>query len=76
MYTYIPSFFCYPFHLGHHRKLSIEFPVLYSRVSLLIYFIHNIWSAFLSARFDAARFKMTFAQISSIFKKYKSIHQK
>ena len=30
----------FPSHLGHHRAL-VEFPVLYSRFSLVIYFIYN-----------------------------------
>jgi len=30
----------FPSHLGHHRAL-IEFPVLYSRFSLVIYFLYN-----------------------------------
>ena len=40
-YTYIPSFFGYPSHLGHHRAL-VEFPVLYNRFLLVIYFMHSI----------------------------------
>ena len=35
-------FFGFPFQWGHHRALSTEFPELYSRFSLVIYFTHNI----------------------------------
>ena len=38
MYTYIPSVFGFPSHLGHHRAL-IEFPELHSRFSLVTYFL-------------------------------------
>ena len=37
-----PLFFGFPSHLCHHRALSKQFPVLYSRSSLVIYFIHSI----------------------------------
>ena len=41
IYIYIyPLFFGFPSHLGHHRASSTV-PVLYSRFSLIIYFIHN-----------------------------------
>ena len=37
-----PLFFGFPSSLGHHRALSLEFPLLvYSRFSLVIYFIHS-----------------------------------
>ena len=37
MYTYILFFFGFPSHLGYCRALSIEFPSLYSRFSLVIH---------------------------------------
>ena len=40
IYTY-PLFFGFPSHSRHHRA---EFPVLHSRLSLAIYFIHSIGS--------------------------------
>ena len=41
LYIYIyPLFLKYPSSVGHHRTLSIEFPVLYSQFSV-IYFIHS-----------------------------------
>ena len=40
-HTYI-QFFRFPSHLGHHRALR-EFPVLYSRFSLVIYFNVVSW---------------------------------
>ena len=40
LYIYIYPLFFRFFHLGHHRSLS-RFPVLNSRLSLVIYFIHN-----------------------------------
>jgi len=38
IYTNIP-FFEFPSYLGHHR--IVEFPMLYSRLSLVIYFMHS-----------------------------------
>jgi len=40
IYTYIPSFFGFPSHSGTTEHW-IEFPLLYSRFSLVIYFIHS-----------------------------------
>ena len=41
IYVYIyPLFFGFPAHLGHHRALN-RIPVLYSRFSLITYFIHH-----------------------------------
>ena len=45
MYIY-PFFFGFPFHLGHHR--AVEFPELYHRFSLVIYFIQSINSVYMS----------------------------
>ena len=39
VYIY-PLFFGFPSHLGHYRQLS-QVPVLYIRISLVIYFIHS-----------------------------------
>ena len=42
LYIYIyPHFFGFPSHWSHHRALSIEFPVLYSRFSVVSCFIHS-----------------------------------
>ena len=38
----------FPFHLSHHRALSREFPVLYSRFLLVIYFTHSLNSICMS----------------------------
>ena len=46
-YTYIPSFFGFPSHLGHHSALS-RVPVLYSMFSLVVYFIHSVNSVYVS----------------------------
>ena len=41
IYIYIyPLFLKYPSNVGHHRTLSIEFPVLYSQFSVIC-FIHS-----------------------------------
>lgn len=45
-----PLLFGFLFHLGHHRALSREFPLLYSRFSLLTYFIDSINSIDKSCR--------------------------
>ena len=40
LYVYkYPLFFEFPSYLGHHR--IVEFPMLYSRLSLVIYFMHS-----------------------------------
>ena len=46
IYTY-PLCFGFPFHLGHRREVS-RLPVLYSRFSLVIYFIHSTSSVYMS----------------------------
>ena len=42
-----PLFFQFPSYLGHHRAFS-RVPELYSRFSLVIYFIHSIIVAYMS----------------------------
>ena len=44
---HISPFLGFPSHLGHHRALS-RVPVLYSRFSLVIYFMHSINSVYMS----------------------------
>ena len=41
MHIHICPLFVFPFHLSHHRALS-RVPVIYSRFSLVISFIHSI----------------------------------
>ena len=48
LYIYIyPFCFGFPPHVGYHRA-CVEFPVLYHRFSLVIYFIHSINSIYMS----------------------------
>ena len=47
-YSQIPSFSGFPSPFGRHRALSL-FPVLYSRFSSIINFIHSINNAYMSA---------------------------
>ena len=48
-YSYIPPFFGFPSHLGHHRALS-RVPELYSRFSLAVHFICSINSVYVSSQ--------------------------
>ena len=46
MYIY-SLMFGFPSHLSHHRALGREFPVLYSRFLLVIYFTHSLNSIYI-----------------------------